>query len=177
MIGNTYSLIEKEQQFLRDAQIVRHTFIYPVNVVVPNNKQRQGNITVDAETDFLAQEITGKLLGPTDVDGVPLPAEPTDFPAVGTLLGWAQSGLQVEIKAGNSGEVLTDGPVNCETIITPGYGIQFMAPLKWEYYIRRNTKLVFTFFNRDEAAALEASALYHFVAISLIGKKYKGFTK
>lgn len=177
MLGDTYSLIEKEQQFLRDSQIVRYQFSFPVNVVVPNNKQRQGQIQVDQDADFLAQCVTGKLLGPTDVDGVQLPAEPTDFPAIGTLLGWAQSGLQVSIKAGGSGNELTRGFVNCETILTPGYGIQFHIPFKWEYYMRRNTKLVFTFVNRDEATALVAPALFHFCALTLHGKKYTGKTK
>lgn len=177
MLGDTYSLIEKEQQFLRDAQIVRYQFSFPVNVVTPNNKQRQGSITIDQDSDFLAQEITGKLLGPTDVDGVQLPAEPTDFPAIGTLLGWAQSGLQISIKDGGSGYELTDGFINAETLLTPGYGIQFHIPFKWEYYMRRNTKLVFTFTNRDEAAALVASALFHFCALTLHGKKYTGKTK
>lgn len=177
MLGDTYSLIEKEQQFLRDAQIVRYQFSFPVNVVVPNNKQRQGSITIDQDADFLAQEITGKLLGPVDVDGVQLPEEGTDFPAIGTLLGWAQSGLQMSIKDGGSGYELTDGAINCETILTPGYGIQFHIPLKWEYYMRRNTKLVFTFVNRDEATPGEASALFHFCALTLHGKKYTGVTK
>jgi hypothetical protein len=177
MLGNTYSLIEKEQQFLRDSQIVRYQYSFPVNVVVPNNKQRQGSITIDQDADYLAEEMTGKCLGPTDVDGKQLPAEGTDFPAQGTLVGWAQSGLQVSIKDGGSGYELTDGFVNCETILTPGYGIQFHAPLKWKYYIRRNTKLVFTFANRDEATPSVAQALYHFVSLSLHGKKYTGKTK
>lgn len=177
MLGDTYSLIQKEQQYLRDAQIARYQFSYPLNVVIPNNKQRQGNITIDTDADFLAEEITGKLLGPTDVDGVQLPAEPTDFPAQGTLLGWAQSGLQVEIKDGGSGYELTDGYVNCETIYTPGYGVQFHIPLKWSYYLRRNSKLVFSYTNRDEATPIVASALFHFASLTIHGKKYTGQTK
>lgn len=177
MLGDTFSLIQKEQQFLRDAQIVRYQFSYPVNVVVPNNKQRQGNITVDQDADFLVDTITGKCLGPTDVDGAQLPAEPTDYPAQGTLVGWAQSGLQVSIKDGGSGYELTEGFVNCETILTPGYGIEFNVPLKWSYYIRRNTKLVFTFTNRDEATPVTAPGLFHFVSLALHGKKYTGVTK
>jgi len=178
MLGDTYNLIEKEQQFLRDSQIARYQYSFPVNVVVPNNKQRQGSITIDQDADFLVQELTGKLLGPTDVDGVQLPAEPTDYPAIGTLLGWAQSGLQVSIKDGSgAGLELTDGFINCENIFTPGYGIQFHIPFKWEYYLRRGTKLVFTFLNRDEATPLVASDLFHFAAISLHGKKYTGVSK
>lgn len=176
-VGDTFSLIEKEQQFLRDSQIVRYQFSFPVNVVVPNNNQRQGSITIDQDAEFLAQEITGKLLAPTDVDGVQLPTEPTDYPMPGTLVGWAQSGVQVSIKDGGSGYELTQGDVNAETILTPGYGVQFHIAFKWEYYIRRNAKLVFTFTNRDNATPIEAPTLYHFVALVLHGKKYTGRSK
>jgi hypothetical protein len=177
MLGDTYSLIQKEQQFLRDAQIVKYQFSYPINVVVPNNKQRAGNFTVDQDADFLAQIMTGKLIGVTDVDGKQLPAEPTDFPAVGTLLGWSQSGLQMSIKDGGSGYELTEGFINCETMLTPGYGSEFNSPLVWEFYVRRNSKLVFNFANRDQATPTVAPALYHFVALGIHGKKYTGKTK
>ncbi len=174
-MSNTYNLIEKEQQFLRDAPIVRQQYSYSLNLSVPNGKQRDGSIVIDADADFRAEYITGKCLGPTDANGESLTAEPTSFPAIGTLLGWAQSGLQMSIKDGGSGYVLVDGFVNVETMLTPGYGIQFHMPFKWDYFIRRNSKLVFTFANRDDAVG--SVDLFHSVYITLHGKKFRGMSK
>jgi hypothetical protein len=175
-MSGTYKAVEKEQQFLRDAQIVRQQYSYPLNVAVLNNSQRKGEIVIDQDADFYAEEITGKVLAPTNANGVQLTSEPTDFPAIGTLIGWAQSGLQVEIRDGKGYE-LTDGPINVENILTPGYGLEFKIPLKWSYYLRRNAKLVFSFTNRDTAAPVEASQLFHTAYIAIHGKKYFGETK
>lgn len=180
MSNATFANVVKEQQHLRNAQIVRYNYTYPINVTVPNNGNRLATIIVDQDADFFAKQLTGKVIGPTDSNGARLVNQPTNFPMPGTLMGWADSGVQVKIFDGGSGYDLTDGFVNVETIFTPGYGVQFHIPFAWPYYIRRNSKLNWEFANRDASvgiAPIAGATLYHFVGVALNGYKYTGVTK
>lgn len=188
---NAAETVKIEAQDLRDKQAYRYNFTFPNAIAVPNNGQRSFQIVVDADADFYAERLTGSALGPTDKAGVRLagqqasgdnpnvPAQPTNFPLVGTTTGYADRGLMVEIKDGGSRINLTDGFVPLEIIFTPGYDIgTFHIPFPFKYYIRRSAKLVFNFSNRDKAAPVAVAGyntppfLYHFVTAALNGCKY-----
>lgn len=178
------STVQIEAQDLRDKQAYKYNFTFPQSVVVPNNGQRAFQIVVDADADFYAERLTGSALGPCESTGLRQIAQPTDFPYLGTTLGFADRGLMVSIKDGGSRIDLTDGFVPLELIFTPGYDVgTFYIPFPFKYFIRRNSKLVFTFINRDTKVALAVAPLaagatmYHFVSASLNGMKYLVATK
>jgi len=50
-----YSAMEKEQQALRDAQIVKYAYTFPINVAVPNDGEQNGKLVLDQDADFYAQ--------------------------------------------------------------------------------------------------------------------------
>lgn len=168
--------MEREQQHIRDSQIVRYSYTFPVNVAIPYDGDNLGKFSVDEDADFYATHMTGKVIAPADEDGKRLDTEPTDFPQAGTILGFADSGLQAKIYD-SGGYELTDGLVNVETFLTPGYGIQIYIPFTWKYYVRRQATVNFEFSCRDQATPLVASTLYHYVSISVHGYKYTGKTK
>ncbi|HEX3100395.1 MAG TPA: hypothetical protein VHQ01_01310 [Pyrinomonadaceae bacterium] len=178
---NAARSVEIEAQDHRDKQAYRYKFIFPQSVAVPNNGQRAFQIVVDADADFYAERLTGSALGPTDASGVRLLTMPTQFPLVGASgVGYADRGLMVSIKDGGSRIDLTDGFVPLELIFTPGYDIgTFYIPFPFKYYVRRNSKIVFTFINRDKAVdpSQTPQILYHFVSASLDGNKYLVKTK
>ncbi len=176
--------VQIEAQDLRDKQAYKYNFTFPQSVVVPNNGQRAFQIVVDADADFYAERLTGSALGPCDSNGLRQVQQPTDFPYLGTTLGFADRGLMVNVKDGGSRIDLTDGYVPLELIFTPGYDVgTFYIPFPFKYFIRRNAKLVFTFINRDTKVALAVAPLaagdtmYHFVSASLNGTKYLVNTK
>jgi hypothetical protein len=178
------SSVQIEAQDLRDKQAYKYNFTFPQSVVVPNNGQRAFQIVVDADADFYAERLTGSALGPCDANGLRQVSQPTDFPYLGTTLGFADRGLMVNVKDGGSRIDLTDGYVPLELIFTPGYDVgTFYIPFPFKYFIRRNAKLVFTFINRDTKVALAVAPLaagatmYHFVSASLNGTKYLVATK
>lgn len=174
-MAKMFSAMEKEQQALRDAQIVKYAYTFPINVAVPNNGEQSGKLVLDTDADFYAQCMTGKVIAPADSDGVRQDGEDTDFPMAGTIVGFADSGLQVEIKDKGSGRDLTDDFVNVETILTPGYGFQMYIPFSWKYYARRKATIAYQFANRDTATG--EVDLYHYVALTIHGFKYTGHTK
>lgn len=178
---NAEKIIQLEAQDHRDKQAYRYNFTFPQSVAVPNNGQRALQIVVDADADFYAERITGSALGPATSAGVRLPIQPTDFPVVGTTVGFADRGLMVAIKDGGSRIDLTDGFVPLELIFTPGYDVgTFYIPFPFKYYVRRNAKLVFTFLNRDTRvgiAPIAGATLFHFVSVALNGYKYLPATK
>jgi hypothetical protein len=173
----TYASMQREQQHIRDQQIVRYNYTFPLNIAVPYDGDRLGKITVDEDADFYAIQMTGKVIGPADQDGKRLVNEATDFPQAGTILGFADSGLQVRIFDAGSGYDLSDGLINVETILTPGYGLQFHIPFSWKYYVRRNSTINYEFTCRDQATPLSEDVLYQYVSLSLNGYKYTGNTK
>ena len=175
-------VVQLEGQNYRDKQAFRYQFIFSQSTVVPNNGQRFFQFIVDADADFYTEELTGSCLGPTDNTGARLIAQPTNFPYPGVAgVGFADRALMCAIKDGGSRIDLTDGFVPVELLLTPGYDIgTFHIPLKYKYYIRRNSKLVFTFLNRDQAvgiAPIAGATLFHFVSASLKGFKYLPETK
>ncbi len=193
---NAAETIRIEAQDIRDKQAYKYNFTFPQSVAVPNNGQRAFQIVVDADADFYAERLTGSALGPTDQNGVRLagqqaaaqnpnvPAQPTNFPYIGTTTGYADRGLTVKITDGGSRVTLTDGFVPLELIFTPGYDIgTFHIPFPFKYLIRRTAKLVMTFANRDRAVPVAVagyntpSLLYHFASGSLNGYKYLVKTK
>jgi hypothetical protein len=181
---NAEKSIQIEAQDHRDKQAYRYNFTFPQSVVVPNNGQRSFQIVVDADADFYAERLTGSALGPCNSTGLRQVAQPTDFPYLGTTLGFADRGLMVNLKDGGSRIDLTDGFVPLELFFTPGYDVgTFYVPFPFKYYIRRNAKLVFTFINRDTKVALAVAPLaagdvmYHFVSAALNGCKYLVATK
>jgi len=174
--------VQIEAQDLRDKQAVKYNFTYPQTVVVPNNGQRSFQIVVDADADFYAERLTGSALGPCDTNGLRLTSQPTNFPYLGTTVGFADRGLMVNIKDGGSRVDLTDGFVPLELIFTPGYDVgTFYIPFPFRYFVRRNAKLVFTFLNRDTKVGIApetvGSQLFHFVGASLNGYKFLVGTK
>ncbi len=176
--------VQIEAQDKRDKQAYKYNFTFPQSVVVPNNGQRSFQVVIDADADFYAERLTGSALGPCNNAGLRQIAQPTDFPYLGTTLGFADRGLMVNIKDGGSRIDLTDGFVPLELIFTPGYDVgTFYIPFPFKYYIRRNAKLVFTFINRDTKVALAVAPLsagdtmYHFVSAALNGEKYLVATK
>lgn len=176
--------IQIEAQDHRDKQAFRYNFTFPQSVVVPNNGQRSFQIVVDADADFYAERITGSALGPCNANGLRQVGQATDFPYLGTTVGFADRGLMVNIKDGGSRLDLTDGFVPLELIFTPGYDVgTFYIPFPFKYFVRRNAKLVFTFINRDTRVAAAIAPLnagdtmYHFVSAALNGSKYLVSTK
>lgn len=178
---NAESAIRLEAQDHRDKQAYRYNFTFPQVVAVPNNGQRNFQIVIDADADFYAERLTGSALGPTDENGNRLVIQPTNFPYLGTTVGFADRGLMVSIKDGGSRIELTDGFVPLELIFTPGYDVgTFHIPFPFKYYLRRNSKLVFTFLNRDTPvgiAPIAGATLFHFVSAALNGSKYLVSTK
>jgi len=168
-----------EAQDLRDKQAVKYNFTYPQSVVVPNNGQRAFQIVVDADADFYAERMTGSALGPCDSAGIRLVAENTNFPYLGTTVGFADRGLMVQIKDGGSRVDLTDGYVPLELIFTPGYDVgTFNVPFPFKYFIRRNAKIVFNFLNRDTKTTIVGqNQMYHAVSVALNGYKFLGSSK
>ncbi len=185
------SAVNLEADDLENKQSVRYKFAYPQMVAVPNNGQRQAQLVVDEDADFYAERITGSCLGPTDMNGIRLagqqsavqnpnvPPQPTNFPFIGTSTGYADRGLMVRIFEGGSTLMLTDGYVPVELIFTPGYDPgTFHIPFPFKYYVKRNSKMVFDFINRDQAVPQAVvgyntpSILFHFVGLSLDGYKY-----
>lgn len=185
------AVVTMEGDDLESKQAARYKFAYPQVVAVPNNGQRQAQVVVDEDADFYAERLTGSCLGPTDQNGVRLagqqpaaqnpnvPPQPTNFPFIGTTNGFADRGLMVRIFEGGSTLMLTDGYVPVELIFTPGYDPgTFHIPYPFKYYIKRNSKIVFDFINRDQTVPVAVagyttpSILYHFAGLSLDGYKY-----
>ena len=162
--------VQNEAAYFRRVQVNKYGFLYALNVPVANNGTLAAVLTIEEDADFLVEKFTGSAYGPTDVNGIRQLASATDFDLAGTAAGYADRGLTVKMTDSGSGRVLSNGYVPVETILTPGYGISLFTPFNFKYWIRKSSKILFDFRNRDTTAG----GLYHFCSLVLHGYKYVG---
>jgi hypothetical protein len=152
-------------------------------VVVPNNSPSVGGtgrfvstILITQEADFLVKEITGFAYGPCDANGLFILSSAgsaaTDFPnPLNTV--FAMRGLSVRLIDTHSGKDWMNNPIPLQLIATPGYGIQFYAPLKHSFLLKRNTTLRLEWANADTKVNPSGGTLmYHAGFLLLKGEKY-----
>lgn len=155
-------------------------------VVVPNNSpaiaggtgRAVSTILVTQEADFLVKEITGFAYGPCDPNGLFILSgaaqNATDFPnPLNTV--FAMRGLSVRLIDTHSGKDWMNNPIPMQLIATPGYGIQFYAPLKHSFLLKRNTTLRLEWFNSDTKVNPDAESpplMHHAGFLLLKGEKY-----
>lgn len=168
-----------ELKSLAETQLVKYDFVLSGTLAVPNGGSASLILNVEQDADFLIEEMTMALYGPTDVNGIPIAAgAQTNFPtpAVGGPIQVATRGVTCQLQDTGPGRFLIPFQTPCELIATPGYGSQFYIPWKSRYLALRNSKLQFIFQNRDSALNTTPAVLqYHYVEVALHGKKYESY--
>jgi len=154
----------------REVQKHKALFVYSVSAAVPNNTDRTVTLQIEKDGDFQCEKITGHIIAPASELGVRQASAPTDYPLVGTTVGWAEHGLSVKI-TDTSDRPLTSGFIPMELLLTPGYREQFYVPMPFKYLFPAASRVKLEFKNRDTQTD-GGGPLYHYVSIALIGYKY-----
>lgn len=152
--------------------------------IVPNNSpsvaggtgRSVSTILITQEADFLVKEITGFAYGPCDATGLFIlsaaGSAATDFPnPLNTV--FAMRGLSVRLIDTHSGKDWMNNPIPLQLIATPGYGIQFYAPLRHHFLLKRNTTLRLEWANQDTRLNPAGGTLMNHAGFLLLkGEKY-----
>lgn len=154
----------------REEQKVKWAYSYSVTANVQNGSTQPVTIAIGADAAFQCVHITGKAFGPVDSAGVwQNNAGPrSDFPVFGDTR-FAQSGLSFLLTDQGSGAQLFNDYVPVETILTPGYGLNFNQPFQWRYLFRPSAIVRFDVRNRDTN---NSGTQYHTITITMHGYKY-----
>lgn len=136
----------KEVEHDRELSAMKYNYTYTLSDSIVGQQTLPFFITIEQGTDFSCKWMLGSAYSyDTQND--------TDFPIPNSLgaTAWAGRGLSVQITDTRSGRNLTSGFVPWETIMTPGYGMNFQQPFPFRYHFYRNTKIRFDIRNRDNA--------------------------
>ena len=170
--------IENEVRNLREIQKYKFNYTYTASVAVQNNTTSTITLNISHDAHILFEQMTGSVIAPSDINGIRLPTDTTDFPlpgavsAAGALQGFATAGLSMRITDVGPGRVLQNGFVPLETLLTPGYREHYFVPQPFKYFAKQDTKFKFEFTNRDTATNV-SYLLYHYVTITLKGYRYE----
>lgn len=141
-----FDAVAKEVQHERELTAMRYNYTYTLSDSIVGQQTLPFFITIEQGTDFACKNILGSAYS-YDAQ------EDTDFPIPNSLgaTAWAGRGLSIQITDTRSGRNLTSGFVTAETLLTPGYGMNFQQPYPFRYHFYRNTKIRFDIRNRDNA--------------------------
>lgn len=141
-----FSSIAQQMEHEREAQAMRHYFVYPLNGEVIGQQTLPFTITIANDADFKCLWITGSCFS---YDA----AHASSFPLPNALAvtDWAARGLSTMITDTRSGRQLTSDFVPLETLLTPGYGMTLVDPMPFRYFFWRNSKIRFDIRNRDNS--------------------------
>ena len=151
-MDSVFKQIALEQIHNRKVQKYKFHFWYTVSAIIEAGQTSPFTLAVEQDADFSIEKWTGSCYGPVDEDGIPVVANPTDFPQPGTTVGFAGRGLLVKLTDTGSGKDLSDGFIPLECLLSPGYGVNMFAPYPAKYFARRNSKIRFDFKNKDTQA-------------------------
>ncbi len=167
MAGPAFKQVAHEQVHNRNVQKYKFNFTYHIFSIVNASAVTPFTLAIEQDADMLIEKISGTMVGPVDENGIPTVSN-TDFPQPGIApgAGFAGDGLTIAITDTGPGRDLTSGSVNAKEILSPGYGIQMYLPYPIKYFAIRNSKLRFTFTNRDTQARQS-------ISIALNGYKYQ----
>jgi len=162
-----FKQIAHEQVHNRNVQKYKFNFTYSISSIVAASAVTPFTLAIEQDADFLVEKITGSCFGPVTAAGIPVAAN-TDFPQPGIAAGagFAGRGITIAITDTGPGRDLTSGSIPAELLLTPGYGIQMYIPYPIKYFAIRNSKIRFTFTNRDTQAR-------HQIDIALNGYKFQ----
>ncbi len=141
-----FDAVAKEVEHDRELTAMKYNYTYTLSDSIDGQETLPFFITIEQGTDFSCKWILGSAYSyDTEND--------TDFPIPNSLgaTAWAGRGLSLQITDTRSGRNLTSGFVTLETILTPGYGLNFQQPYPFRYHFYRNTKIRFDIRNRDNA--------------------------
>lgn len=141
-----FDAVAKEVEHDRELTAIRYNYTYTLSDSIVGQATLPFFITIEQGTDFSCKWMLGSAFSYDS-------QEDTDFPIPNSLgaTSWAGRGLSVQITDTRSGRNLTSGFVTWETIMTPGYGMNFQQPYPFRYHFYRNTKIRFDIRNRDNA--------------------------
>lgn len=141
-----FDAVAKEVQHDRELTAMRYNYTYTLSDSIVGQTTLPFFITIEQGTDFSCKWMLGSAFSYDAVND-------TDFPIPNSLgaTAWAGRGLSVQITDTRSGRNLTSGFVTWETLLTPGYGLNFQQPYPFRYHFYRNTKIRFDIRNRDNA--------------------------
>ncbi len=164
-----FDQVATEQRHNAEVQKYKFNYTYTVSANVAPNTTTPFVLAIETDADFMFEKFTGSAYGPCTTAGIPTTGS-TDFPmpGIGAAAGFAGRGLTVEVKDVGSGRDLTRGAIPVELLLTPGYGINFHLPYPVKYFASRNSKIQFTFANRDTQADAN-----HQVDIAINGYKFQ----
>lgn len=166
------STVLAELKHQREVQKNKDLFAYSLAVAIPNNTEQQSvTLNVENDADFVTEQILGHVIGPANEEGVRQLDAETDYPLVGTTLGYAEHGLSMRI-TDTSDRPMTSGFIPVELLLTPGYREQFYIPLPWKKLFAAKSRIKFEFKNRDTKTGPDGATLYHYVSIVIKGYKY-----
>lgn len=153
-----------------DEQSKRWIYTYTVDILVPNGGSATANLNISNDADFDIEEITGRMMGPVDANGLFLPAHAvpnTDFPYPASSAN-ASSGVMIKMTDQGDGIELQNDFVYAETILAPGYSPTRYQSTKWPYLLMKNSNLRIDCRNRDTVAGA-----YHLLSMTFKGYKYR----
>ena len=142
-----FDSVAKEVEHDRELTAMKYNYTYTLSDTIDGQETLPFFITIEQGTDFSCKWILGSAFSyDAEVD--------TRFPIPNSLgaTAWAGRGLSVQITDTRSGRNLTSGFVTWETIMTPGYGLNFQQPYPFRYHFYRNTKIRFDIRNRDNSS-------------------------
>lgn len=171
-----------ELKKFRDDQKVKWAYSYTVSGLVKNGNTQALTLAIGQDAYFRVENITGKVFGPVDVNGVwtglnPLVTPQSNYPVFGDAR-FAQSGISFKLTDQGAGTELINDYLPAEMLLTPAYGLNFLQPFPFKYTFRPSSIVRFDVRNRDTAQAyLTATPTtkfdeYHFVSFALNGYKY-----
>lgn len=139
-----FDAVSKEVEHDRKLTAMKYNYTYTLSDSIVGQQTLPFFITIEQGTDFSCKWLLGSAFSYDAVND-------TDFPVPNSLgaTAWAGRGLSLQITDTRSGRNLTSGFVTLETILTPGYGLNFQQPYPFRYHFYRNTKIRFDIRNRD----------------------------
>jgi hypothetical protein len=166
------STVITELRHQREVQKNKDLFCYTLALAIPNNSDRTATLNIENDADFICERVTGHIIAPANEFGVRVVDAETDYPLVGTVVGYAEHGLSVKI-TDTSDRPMTSGFIPLELILTPGYREQFNTPLPWKKLFPAKSRIKFEFKNRDTKTYGDPpTVLYHYVSLMFQGFKY-----
>jgi len=168
----TFAAIMQEVMHERKCQAVKSMYDYVVTdytTGIIGGATFPAVITIEQGSDFLCTSVSISAFSysATVATLFPMPSS-SATPA----LGWACRGLTVQITDTRAGRTLTSGEVPIELIGTPAYGVQFIKPMAFRYFMWRNSKIRFDLRCFDNPTPVNAVYRVHYYGIALHGYKF-----
>lgn len=143
--SNIFSAIAANLEHENIAQAMHHLYSYPLEVPgIVGQSTVAAFINIEQGTDFKCMQIFGSAFS---YDA----GHPTLFPVPGAT-DFAARGLSIKITDSRTGRELIGDFCPVESLLTPGYGINWQTPLDFKYLFPANTKIVVTIKNRDSSS-------------------------